>query len=93
MDNKATLTDIFDFTFTKFVTPIIIKIAYFVLILAAGFGWLLITIAGFAGSVGAGFGALIFGGLMFLAFILVYRILFELVMAIFDIKANTDRLP
>ena len=93
MEDKATLADIFDFSFTKFVTPIIVKIAFIVLIVLAGLGWLLMIIAGFAGGgIGGGLAMIIFGGLGFILSILAYRIMFELVMAIFDIKANTDRI-
>ncbi len=92
MAEKANLTDIFDFTFTKFVTPIIIKIAYIVVIVMGALIWLMMIVTGFTSSFGAGIAGLIFGGLMFLLFILGYRILFELVMAIFDIKKNTDRI-
>jgi len=35
----------------------------------------------------------VFGGLIFLMAVLLYRIMFELVMVIFAIKQNTDRLP
>jgi hypothetical protein len=92
MEQKADLSDIFDFTFTKFVTPIIIKIAYIIVIVMGALLWLMMIITGFATNFGAGIGGLVFGGLLFLLFILGYRIMFELVMAIFDIKKNTDRL-
>jgi ABC-type branched-subunit amino acid transport system permease subunit len=55
-------------------------------------GWLMVVIAGFSSNFGTGLGALIFGGLFFLMFVLVYRIMFELVMVIFAIKKNTDRI-
>lgn len=93
MDNNVSLTDIFDFTFTKFVTPIVVKIAFIVVLVMGAFLWLMMTIAGFSSSFGAGIGGLIFGGLVFVMFVLVYRIAFELVMVIFAIKQNTDRLP
>jgi hypothetical protein len=93
MEEKATLADIFDFTFTKFVTPIVVKVAFIIVLVFAALGWLTMTIGGFASSFGAGLGGLVFGGLFFLMLILVYRIGFELVMVIFAIKKNTDRLP
>ena len=93
MEEKATLADVFDFSFTKFVTPIVVKIAFIVMLVLGGSMWLVMIIGGFASSFGAGLGGLIFGGLFFLMFVLVYRIMFELVMVIFAIKKNTDRLP
>lgn len=92
MEEKATLADVFDFTFTKFVTPIVIKIAFIVMLVLGALGWLMVVIAGFSSNFGTGLGALIFGGLFFLMFVLVYRIMFELVMVIFAIKKNTDRI-
>ena len=93
MEEKATLADVFDFTFTKFVTPIVVRIAFIVMLVLGALGWLVAVIGGFSSSFGAGIGAIIFGGLFFLMFVLVYRIMFELVMVIFAIKKNTDRLP
>jgi len=92
MEDKATLADIFDFTFTKFVTPIIIKIVFILLIVLAGLGWLMMTGAGFAGGVGTGLGFFIGGGIFFVLSIVGYRIMLELVMVIFAIKKNTDRI-
>jgi len=92
MEDKATLADIFDFTFTKFVTPIVIKIAFIVMLVLAALMWLMMIFAGFANGVGGGFMGLIFGGLMFILMVLGYRIMFELVMVIFSIKKNTDRI-
>jgi hypothetical protein len=92
MEEKATLADIFDFTFTKFVTPIIIKIVFILLIVLVGLFWLIITIAGFAGGFASGLGAFIGGGIMFLLSIVGYRIMLELVMVVFAIKKNTDKM-
>ena len=92
MEEKANLTDIFDFTFTKFVTPIVVKIAFIVMIVLAGFMWLMMIIGGFASGVTGGLIGLIFGGLVFIMMVLGYRIMFELVMVIFAIKKNTDRI-
>jgi hypothetical protein len=92
MEEKATLADIFDFSFTKFVTPIVVKIAFIVMMVFAGLMWLAIIFGGFADGFWSGIGAIIFGGLAFLMLVLMYRIMFELVMVIFAIKKNTDRI-
>ena len=93
MEEKANLSDIFDLTFTKFVTPIVIKIAFIVVMVIAGLAWLAAIFGGFANGFWGGIGGLIFGGLVFIIIVLLYRIMFELVMVIFAIKRNTDRLP
>lgn len=92
MEENTTLGDIFDFTFTKFVTPIVVKVAFIVMMVFAALMWLAIIFAGFAGGFWSGIAAIIFGGLAFLMIVLLYRIMFELVMVIFAIKKNTDRI-
>ena len=93
MEEKATLADVFDFTFTKFVTPIVIKIAFIVMLVLGALMWLMMIVAGFSGNgIMGGLGGIVFGGLVFVMFVLGYRIMFELVMVIFAIKKNTDRL-
>jgi len=93
VEEKANLSDIFDLTFTKFVTPIVIKIAFIVVMVFAGLAWLGMIFGGFANGFWGGIGGFIFGGLVFIMLVLLYRIMFELVMVIFAIKRNTDRLP
>lgn len=93
MEQKFSPSDIFDLTFTKFVTPTVVKIAFIVVMVFAGLAWLAMIFAGFSSGFWGGIGGLIFGGLIFLILVLLYRIMFELVMVIFAIKDNTDRLP
>ena len=93
MEQKFSPGDIFDLTFTKFVTPVVIKAAFIVVLVFAGLLWLLAIIGGFSNSFGADPAGIVFGGLGFLLFVLLCRIMFELVMVIFAIKTNTNRLP
>ena len=90
---KGRTVGIFDLTFTKFVTPIVIKVAFIVVMVFAGLAWLGMIFGGFANGFWGGIGGFIFGGLVFIMLVLLYRIMFELVMVIFAIKRNTDRLP
>jgi|COG998Drversion2_1049125.scaffolds.fasta_scaffold454296_1 multisubunit Na+/H+ antiporter MnhB subunit len=83
--------DIFDLTFTKFVTPTVIRVLFILVIVFSALWWLFLVIAGFSSSAGGGLTALILGGLGFIIFVLLYRVFFELVMVIFRIKDNTDR--
>jgi hypothetical protein len=93
VEQKFGPMDIFDLTFTKFVTPIMIKIAFIVVMVFGGLIWLAAIFGGFSNSFWGGIGGIVFGGLGFLMIVLLYRIMFELVMVIFAIKNNTDRLP
>jgi hypothetical protein len=93
METNEGLMGVFDFTFTKFVTPVIIKILYILVIVFAGLFWIIALITSIFNGLAAFLGVLVFGTLGFLMFILLYRVMFELVMVIFAIKENTDRLP
>jgi hypothetical protein len=97
MANNAETTEglsgIFDFTFTKFVTPVIIKILYILVLVFGGLLWIILLITSIFNGFAAFLGVLVFGTLGFLMTVLLYRVMFELVMVIFAIKENTDRLP
>lgn len=91
--NDEGLSGIFDFTFTKFVTPVVIKILYILVLAFGGLIWIFALIASIFSGFAAFLGVLVFGTLGLLISVLLYRIMFELVMVIFAIKDNTDRLP
>jgi hypothetical protein len=93
MENNEGLSGVFDFTFTKFVTPVVIKILYILVLVFGGLFWIIALIGSIFSSFGAFLGVLVFGTLGLLIMILLYRVMFELVMVIFAIKENTDRLP
>ena len=93
MENNEGLAGIFDFTFTKFVTPVIVKILYILVIVFGALFWILALVGSIFNGFAAFLGVLVFGTLGLLMLVLMYRIMFELVMVIFAIKENTDRLP
>ncbi len=86
------LGDIFDLTFEKFVTPSVVKIIYILILVFAALGWLAIVFSGIANGFGAFLGALIFGTIFVLVSVLLYRIMLEMVMIIFRIGDNTERM-
>jgi hypothetical protein len=88
--DEGGINDLFDLTFTKFITPTVIRIVYILVIIFAAIGWLVAVISGFVASVQAGIGALIFATLGALIALLMWRVLLELTMVIFKIKDNTD---
>jgi hypothetical protein len=93
MESTEGLSGIFDFTFTKFVTPVVIKILYILVLVFGGLFWIIALIASAFSGFAAFLFALVFGTLGLVMFVLLYRVMFELVMVIFAIKENTDRLP
>ena len=54
-------TALFDFSFTNFVTPILVRFVYLLATVALVASWLIFVFAGFANSVGTGLAALILG--------------------------------
>jgi hypothetical protein len=59
-ERPVTLLDVFDLTFARFVTPIIVKIIWVIMLVAAGLWLLLLTfllVAGLVGSSGIGMGS------------------------------------
>ncbi|MEN8235190.1 MAG: DUF4282 domain-containing protein [Actinomycetota bacterium] len=93
MEEQAGLGDIFDLTFTKFVTPVVIRVVYILVMVLAAIGWLLAIISATNSNGFVGFLAgIVFGGLAFIIVLLLYRVMLEVVMVVFAIKKNTDRL-
>ncbi|MGW7196555.1 DUF4282 domain-containing protein [Streptomyces chryseus] len=92
---KGFFAGLFDFGFTTFVTPKVIKFFYVVIFILICIGWIFWLIAGFRSSSGAGTLVLIFGPLVSLLWLILYRITLELVMVIFrlgaDVHAVRDR--
>lgn len=89
-DADAKLGDIFDLTFTKFVTPLVIKVMYILVMAFLAVFWLFIIIAGFASSVGNGIAAILLGGLFALIYLLFYRVFAEVIMIVFRMKETLD---
>jgi len=84
------LGDIFDFTFTKFITPTVVKVIYILVLVFLALGWIAIVIGGFSSSFAAGIGAIVFGTLFVLVWVLLYLVILEITIVIFRIKENTD---
>jgi uncharacterized protein DUF4282 len=90
------LSALFDFSFSSFVTPKVIKVLYILIMILAGLTAAGFIISAFALSVEAGLITLIIiAPLFFFITIALYRILLEFFMVIFrmaeDIKAMRDR--
>ena len=60
---------LFDFSFTKFVTPRLVAILYIIGIIATGIAALAIVIAGFSNGFGSGIAALVAAPIIFLLFL------------------------
>ena len=71
------LAAMFDFTFSTFVTPIIVRAAYLLATVVIGLLWLVALVAGFASSAGSGLVVLIVGPFVALVYLLFIRMTLE----------------
>ena len=95
-DGKGFLAALFDFGFTSFVTPKVIKVLYALITIGAVVSALAFTIIAFKASVAFGIVTLIFGDPLFILIVLaIYRVILEFFMVTFrvaeDIRALRDR--
>lgn len=84
--------DIFDLTFSIYVTPTLVRVIYILVIVFGALWWLALVIASLFQSPGAVLAALVLGGIGFVIGVLMWRVLLELVMVVFSIKDNTERM-
>jgi hypothetical protein len=91
--DKGFLGALFDFSFSHYVTPTIIRIIFGIVIVVSAILALLVAIAAFDVNIVLGFLVLIiFGPLIFLVYVILYRVFLEVVMAVFKIAENTTKL-
>lgn len=74
---------LFDWGFTSFVTPRLIKIGYVISAIFLAISWLVFAFAAFVTNGGLGILVLIIGGLISLLWLIMYRLLFEFLMVVF----------
>jgi hypothetical protein len=92
MEGKSFFGSLFDFSFSSFITPKIIKILFVIgLILTAIFTLFLIIFA-FIGSIASGVVVLIFSPVIFLLYVLAVRIYLELLIVIFRIQGDIAKI-
>jgi hypothetical protein len=90
---KGFLGALFDFSFSQYVTPTIIRIIFGIVIVVSAVLALGVAIAAFDVNIVLGFLVLIiFGPLIFLVYVILYRVFLEVVMAVFRIAENTTKL-
>jgi len=81
-----------DFSFTEFITIRVVGFLYALGIIAAAIAAIALIVSGFRAGVGEGVGSLILAPLVFLLYVLVGRIWLEVIVVMFRIAENTERL-
>jgi hypothetical protein len=87
---KGFFSSLFDLSFSSFVTPKLIKILFILLLVGLGFIYVIfgVSIAS-QDSTGGVLWFLLLGPLVVFIYVLVYRVLLELIMVIFRIYENS----
>jgi hypothetical protein len=87
-------TALFDFSFTNFVTPILVRFVYLLATVALVLSWLIFVIVGFANSVGTGLGVLILGPIFVVIYLAVIRMTLEFYLSVVRMSEDIHkRLP
>jgi hypothetical protein len=73
---------LFDFKFEHFITPMIVKFVYVLVMVALVIGWLVFLVAGFADSVTSGVFALVVGPILLVLYLAFIRMTLEFYLAI-----------
>jgi hypothetical protein len=91
---KGFLGALFDFSFTNFVTPMIVKFVYVLAVVALGLAWVVFLLAAFSQSAGAGIGVLILGPIGILIYLAFIRMTLEFYLAVTRMSEDIHkRLP
>ncbi len=90
---RSFFRSLFDVSFTSLITTRVIKVLYVLIIIVDALTTLAYVIIAFRISSTAGILVLfLIGPIMFILYLIIWRVLLELVIAIFRIKENTQEL-
>ena len=92
MEEKGFFGRLFDLSFSEFVTTKIIKVLFVLVIIGSAIFALTLIGSGFRKGAGTGILFLVLSPLVFFVYVLIGRIWCEIIMVIFRIAENTNRL-
>lgn len=90
--DKGMLSELFDLSFSNFITIKVIKFIYAVGIVLAALGALALVVAGLKAGFLSGLVSLLLAPVVFLVYVLLARIWCEFVIVVFRIAENTRRI-
>ena len=90
-DSTGFLPALFDFTFTHFVTPKLVRFVYLLATIALAVGWLVFLFSAFAQSVGFGLVVLILGPVLVVIYLAVIRMTLEFYLSIVRMSEDVHR--
>jgi len=89
---KGFFTNLFDFSFSEFIVPQILKILYGIGILGSAIGAIGFIKGGFEGSAFWGILSIIFSPVVFIILVILVRVYIEVIMVLFRIADNTSKM-
>lgn len=92
MTEKGFFAALFDFSFTEFITPKIVKVLYGIAVVLAGIAACGFILAGCQQGAGGGIVAIIVAPIVFLLYVIMARVWLEFIVAVFRIAENTRRM-
>ncbi len=92
-ETRALFALLFDFSFKRFLTPKLVRVLYSLSLLAAVLSALTWMGSGFRQGVMQGLFTLVTGPVAFFIYVLIARVLMEVVLAIFRIAERMENLP
>lgn len=93
MEAQSFFSSLFDYSFSSFVTPRIIKILYVLATIVIALWTLILVLAGFNVSSGAGLLMLVVVGPLFFVISMIYaRVVLELIIVFFRINGNVQEI-
>lgn len=88
---RSTLAALFDFSFSSFATPGLIKLLYIMGMALLVIAWLGYTVVGFTINIGLGLAALVLGGVLVLFYIAFLRLILEFYFAVVRMSEDIHR--
>ena len=93
-DSGGFFSALFDFSFTRFVTPMLVRFAYLLATVVLAVSWLAFMITAFTQSVGFGLFALIIGPIIVIIYLALIRMTLEIYLSIVRMSQDIhERLP
>lgn len=93
MQAKGFFSSLFDYSFSSFITPRLIKVLYVLMTISVALWTLLVILVAFKASAALGILALVIGGPIFFVITMIYvRVGLELIMAFFHIHGDVEEI-
>ncbi|MDN5779970.1 MAG: DUF4282 domain-containing protein, partial [Humibacillus sp.] len=93
-DSSGFISALFDFTFTRFVTPMLVRFVYLLATVVLAITWLAFLIASFTQGIGYGLFVLIIGPIIVIIYLAIIRMTLEFYLSVVRMSQDIhQRLP